>query len=138
MPGDVGSLKYLLRQPFERAVETVCRSLADHGLRVAGQLDISRRVERALGIALPPCKVLFVLPNRSALSTDAMPLWAGILLPLHIVISGHEGQTEIQTQNRVQAGSEAAEKGCFGPLAEIQTQISEAIEAIAMRPSLVA
>ena len=65
MPDDTGSIKYSLREPFERAVESVCRSLRSRGLEVAGQLDVSRRVERALGIVLPPCRIVFVLPNPS-------------------------------------------------------------------------
>ena len=64
MPGNMGSIRFSLREPFERAVESVCRSLSSRGLRVAGQLDVSLRVERSLGIVLPPCRSRF----RSAAS----------------------------------------------------------------------
>jgi len=136
MPGDMGSIKYSLREPFERAVESVCRSLRSGGLQIAGQLDVCRRVERALGIAMPPCRIVFVLPNPSAPSTVSIHPWAAIFLPLHVVISSQDGQTEIQVQNRVQAGHEAA-PALFGPVMETQAQISEAIDSIAMRPSMV-
>ena len=62
--------------------------------------------------------------------------WAAIFLPLHVVISGHDRQTEIQVQNKVQAGHEAAAPALFGPVMETQAQISEAIDSIAMRPSI--
>ena len=136
MPGDMGSIKYSLREPFERAVESVCRSLRSRGLQIAGQLDVSSRLERTLGIVLPPCRIVFVLPNPSTSSTINIHPWAAIFLPLHVVISGHDGQTEIQVQNRVHAGHEAAAPALFGPVMETQTQISEAIDAIAMRPSM--
>ena len=136
MPGDMGSIKYSLREPFERAVESVCRSLRSRGLQIAGQLDVSSRLERTLGIALPPCRIVFVLPNPSTPSTINIHPWAAIFLPLHVVISGHDGQTEIQVQNKVQAGHEAAAPALFGPVMETQAQISEAIDSIAMRPSI--
>src|SRR5664279_2116490 len=94
MPGETGSIKYSLREPFERAVESVCRSLESRGLRVAGQLDVSRRVERRLGIALPPCRIVFVLPGR-LLSKESIHPWAAIFLPIHVVISGHGSHAEI-------------------------------------------
>ena len=137
MPGETGSIKYSLREPFERAVESVCRSLENRGLRVAGQLDVSRRVERSLGIVLSPCRIVFVLPDSSVLSKGSIHPWAAIFLPLHVVISGDGAKTEIQVQNRVHACSEAAAAALVLPILETQAQISEAIEAIAMRPSLV-
>jgi uncharacterized protein (DUF302 family) len=137
MPGDIGSIKYSLREPFERAVEAVCWSLAARGLRVAGQLDVSKRLGGALGITLRPCRIVFVLPNPSTLSTDSIHPWAAIFLPLHIVISGNDAQTEIQVQNRVQAGQEAAAPTLFGPVTETQAQVSAALDAIATRPSMV-
>jgi uncharacterized protein (DUF302 family) len=135
MAGDVGSIRYSLREPFERAVESVCASLANRGLGVAGQLDISRRVERHLGIVLPACKIVFVLPDPSALSTANIHPWAAIFLPLHIVISGNDTQTEIEVQNRVHPGSEDTAPALAAPIVQTQTEILAAIEAIAVRTS---
>ncbi len=137
MPGDMGSIRYSLREPFERAVESVYKSLARRGVRVAGQLDVSRRVERSLGIDLPPCRIVFVLPDPTALSAAGIHPWAAIFLPLHIVISGTDAHTEIQVQNRVHAGPSSEVPALAGPIMETQAKIWEAIEAIAMRPSLV-
>ena len=137
MPGDLGSIKYSLREPFDRSVESVCNSLAGRGLRVTGQLDVSRRVERALGIALPACIIVFVLPDPAALSTHSIHPRAAVFLPLHIVISGHDTQTEIHVQNKIHASQNAMAPAIFWPVLELQTQIAEAIEAIAMRPSIV-
>jgi uncharacterized protein (DUF302 family) len=136
MPGDTGSIKYILREPFERAVESVCHSLKSRGLQVAGQLDVSRRVERALGILMAPCRILFVLPNPPKSSTGSIHPWAAIFLPLHVVISGTDAQTEILVQNRVHARHEASSLALFGPVMDTQTQICEAIDAIATRPSM--
>ena len=64
--------------------------------------------------------------------------WAAVFLPLHVVISGSDAQTEIQVQNRVHARHEAASPELFGPVMETQTQVCEAIDAIATRPSMLA
>jgi hypothetical protein len=85
---------------------------------------------------MPPCRIVFVLPNPSTPTTISIHPWAAIFLPLHVVISGNDGQTDIQVQNRVQAGHAAA-PALFGPVMETQAQISEAIDSIAMRPSMV-
>ena len=137
MPGDVGSIKYVLREPFERAVESVCRSLESRGLRVAGQLEVAGRIERFVGIVLSPCKIVFVLPGTSTLSKSSMHPCSAIFLPLHVVVSSNAGQTEIEVQNKVHSDHLSALPAMIGPILELQTQVSSAIEAIAMRPSLV-
>jgi uncharacterized protein (DUF302 family) len=137
MPGDVGSIKYSLLEPFDKAVGSVCRSLENRGLRVVGQLDVARRVERHLGIALPPCKILFVLPGTATLTRLGIHPWAAVFLPLHVVVSCKGGETEIEIQNRVHSGPQAGDTSVVAPVVELQAQISNAIEAIAMRPSLV-
>jgi len=133
MPGNAGSVRFSLREPFEREVETVCRALVSRGLRVAGQLDVSRRVKRSLGIVLPPCRIVFVLPHPSTPVSSGTHPWAASFLPLHVVISGNGAQTEIQVQNRIQGAPAEAP----APVLETQTEMRRAIEAIAMRPSMV-
>jgi uncharacterized protein (DUF302 family) len=137
MPGDAATITYSLREPFERAVESVRKALANRGLKVVGQLDVSKRVERAVGIALPPCRIIFVLPEPSALKTANLHRCAAIFLPIHIVISGGHARTEIQVQNRVCSSAGEPVPAFAAPVMETQAQISEVIEAIAMRPSLV-
>jgi hypothetical protein len=136
MPSDVASIRYSLREPFERALDIVCESLSVRGLRVAGQLDVSRRLERAFGIVLPPCRVVFVLPSSSSLNTGGICPWASVFLPLHVVLSSNAGQTEIQVQNKVHAGYEVAAPAFLDHVMETQTLIAEAIDAIATRPSM--
>jgi uncharacterized protein (DUF302 family) len=137
MPGGAGSIQYSLREPFDRAVASVCRSLTNRGLRVAGQLDMSERVELSLGIVLPPCRIVFVLPDPSSPGTDKIHPWAAVFLPFHVVISSQGAQTEILVQNRIHATPETDGPALIAPVSEMQGEIVKAIEAIAMRPSLV-
>lgn len=133
-----GSIRYLVPQSFEQAVASACSSLRNHGMRVAGQLDVSHRVERSLGMVLAPCRIVFVLPGPATLRADAIHPWAAVFLPLHIVISGSECQSEIRVPNRVQTAQGAAASTFYGPVVEAQRQAVKAIEAIAARSSILA
>lgn len=138
IPADVGSVKYCLPEPFEEAVETVCRSLSHRGLRIAGHLDVSARVQRALRIVLPPCRIVFVLPSRCLFNAGRIHPCVAALLPLHVVIAGGRGETEVQIQNRVQARVHTEMGGVFAPVIEAQIQLSAALDAVAIRPCLIA
>lgn len=137
MPGCEGSIQFSLREPFDRAVASVCRSLTNRGLLVTGQLDISGRVEHSLGIVLPPCRIVFVLPDPSAPGAAKIHPWAAVFLPFHIVISSQGPQTEILVPNRIHGTPETAGMAFLAPVSEMQGELAKAIEAIAMRPSLV-
>jgi uncharacterized protein (DUF302 family) len=133
----IGSIRYSLREPFERAVESVCKSLAARGLRITGQLDVSTGVQRTLGIGLPPCRIVFVLPDPDSLPDAGIHPWAGVFLPLHVVLSANGAHTEILVQNKVQTAPDASAFPVMRPVAETQVRIAEAMEAIAVRASLV-
>ena len=131
MPGAAGNVGYVMREPFARANVSLRRSLASRGLKVVGQLDVARRVEKSLGIVLAPCTILFVLPS-APFSPGAHP-WTASFLPLHIVVSANGADTQIQVPNKV--SGDAAETAA---VVDIQSRVAEAIGAIAMRPSLLA
>ena len=136
MPGD-GGVSYSMREPYVGAIEAIRRSLASRGLRVVGQLDVTKRVKQSLGIVLAPCSILFVLPLPDALSIASTHPWAASFLPLHIVVSAVGDETRIQVQNKVWLDPDEAEIAIAAALSVIQSRIAEAIGAIARRPSLV-
>ncbi len=133
MRAEPGNVQYSLAEPFERAADLVSKSLLARKLRIAGHLEVSDRLQDAIGIVLQPCRILFVLPDGS----DGVHPWAGLFLPLHVVIWGDGSQTEIQVQNRVQTFPETATPALIHAVLETQAQVREAIEAVATRPSLI-
>lgn len=134
MTGEPGSTCYYLREPFECAVASLRRSLASRGLRVVGQLDVSRRVQTSLGLGLPPCRLILVMPDL--ITTAGMHSWAAVLLPLHIVVSGCGVRTSIHVQNRIPAAHQTDGAELAVPIGQTQQKVSRAIEAIAMRSSI--
>ena len=133
-----GAITYLSQEPFDRSVPAICNSLRNHGFRVRGEMDVSRRLEKSLGIILAPCKVIFVLPTFAALRGQTIHPWAAVFLPLHIVISGNDCQTEIRIPNALRAARDTTAPLLFGPIVEAQRQLVEAIEAVAVRPTVLA
>lgn len=126
-------VRYSLREPFERGLKSIRGALQRRGLRVVGQMDVSRRLERTLGILLPPCKIVFVLPLAPAPVDPA----AATFLPLHVVVSSRGAQTEIQVLHRLDRAPGESMADVVVPVTETQTQICQAIETIAMRRTLV-
>ncbi len=137
MPGDLSGVSYFMREPYVRAIEVIRRSLASRGLRVVGQLDVARRVERSLGIVVAPCSILFVLPLPDVLGVASMHPWAASFLPLHILVSAVGDETRIQVPNRVCPDPDEAETELVAAISAIQSHVSEALGAVATRPRMV-
>ena len=133
-----GTIKYLLQEPFERSVQSICASLHNHGMRIVGEVDVSRRLGRSLRMILAPCRIVFVLPLSTALNAQTIHPWAAVFLPLHIVIWGNDCQCEIGITNMLQTGRNGGNSSSFGPIVEAQRRLIEAIEAVAARPSVLA
>jgi uncharacterized protein (DUF302 family) len=132
-----GSVRYSLQEPFDDAIAAICSSLRHRGIRIVGQVDISGRLGRSLGIGLAPCLIVFVLPDAGSSNADAIHPWAGVFLPLHVVISGNDSQSEVLIQNRIQPGPGAA-TAAYARVIEMQKVLAKAIEAVAARASLLA
>jgi hypothetical protein len=136
MRSDMGSIRYCLREPFERAARSVCECLTGRGLQITGCVDLSNRIERRLGLVVAPCRIIFVLPNPTLLRRNSIYPSAACLLPLHVVISGNDLQTEVLVSKRIRPSHQAAAEG-YDPVMETQSKMAEAIDAIAMRSSFV-
>jgi uncharacterized protein (DUF302 family) len=132
-----GSIRYSVPEPFEPAIESLCNSLRNRGMCLAGQLDVSERLQRSLGIVMAPCRLLFVLPGSAGLSAATVHPWAAVFLPLHVVIAANNSLSEIYIPNRIQAGP-AGPPAPYGPVLEAHGQLLEAVEAVAARSSVLA
>jgi hypothetical protein len=103
-------------------------------MRLAAQLDISG----PLGFDLASWWPLFVLPRPPRLSVETVHPWAAVFLPLHVVISGFDRQSEIHIPTKVQSGRNVAPPVLYAPVLEAQPQLFEAVEAVATRSSVLA
>jgi uncharacterized protein (DUF302 family) len=131
MTSEPATTTYSVPEPFEAALKLIRAVLARAGLSVQGELDVSRRIQRSLGIGMARCKVLYVFSDQSLESINIRPE-VGIILPLHIVVSARGGQTEIHLLASLPSNSDNPAPALADPVNRLQDKISRAFEKIAM------
>ena len=133
MDSEIATTTYSIPEPFRHTLQSVCDVLTARDLRIVGELDLSRRIRRNLRISLAPCVVFYVWPSERFLLSTAVNPSIALLLPLHVVVSGCGARTEIHILTRPRF----ADRQLMAPVIELQHEMTQAIETIAMRPSLV-
>jgi uncharacterized protein (DUF302 family) len=133
MSSEVVTTTYSIPEPFALGLEAVREALTDRDLKIIGQLDLSQRIRRNLRIHLEPCVVFYVWPPGHLLQTIPAPSSLGLFLPLHVVVSGCGGRTEIHVLKRARLEDEAA----MAAVGRLQAEVAQALETVAMRRSLV-
>ena len=131
MTGEPAITTYSVPERFEVALKLIRAALVRAGLSVQGELDLSRRIQRSLGIDTARSKVLYICSKRSQESINIRPE-VGILLPLHIVVSAHGGQTEIHSLASLPSNSDKPAPELAAAVNGLQDEVSRAIEKIAM------
>jgi uncharacterized protein (DUF302 family) len=132
MTGKTAATTYSIPEPFEAALKLIRAALGRAGLSVLGELDISGRIQRCLGIGMAQRRVLYVCSKQSSL--EAINTWpgVGIFLPLRLVISARDEQTEIHLLASLPSnGGDPLVSAVNG----LQDEVSWAIEKIAMHRS---
>lgn len=124
---------FVLPHPQQTALRMVRRALAQQGLRVAAELDVTRRIKEELGAGLAPCVVLYVDEPALLLEAVVFHRGAAALIPAPVVIAGSGHQTEILIRS-----VEALTAGGFPasvrePLLNLHVRVLEALEGIAER-----
>ena len=132
MTGGAATVTYAISEGFQPAVRCVRQALNGNDLRIGGELDLSKRIERTLKIRLAPCVLLYIWPSPRFLANNRISASAALLLPLHVVVSGHDQRTEIH----ILCGSGPDEDGGM-TLRKLSKELRSALEKIAMRQTLV-
>ena len=122
---------YSVPEPYRQAIRSLRKALCNRGFWLAGELDVSWRVEQALGIALAPCIVMIVWPSESLLKS-IRPSDADVF-PLHVVIAD---RNQRHTDVHVEARSGFV-FGQYERLSAVQDELAKAIGTIAMRPAFI-
>ena len=132
MTGETAATTYSIPESFDAALKLIRAALVRAGLGVVGELDISGRIQRSLGIVMAQRKVLYVWSKQSSLEAINMCPVVGIFLPLHLVVSARGKQTEIHLLASLPSNSGAPP---FSAVNGLQDEVSRTIEKIAMQRS---
>jgi uncharacterized protein (DUF302 family) len=134
MDSEPATTTYSIPEPFGETLRSLRDVLTGRDLRITGELDLSRRIQRNLRIGLAPCVVIYVWPSDRLLRSFVVRPSTALLLPLHVVVSGRGTRTEIHLLKlpRLDGGAHIA------PIVKLQIiEVAQAIETIAMPLSLV-
>jgi uncharacterized protein (DUF302 family) len=85
---DAGSAAFVLHNGFEPALARIREAIQAGGLCIAAEIDAAQRLKRALQIYVSPCRLLLIDNPLFMLQAAAINRASGVLLPLHVVVSG--------------------------------------------------
>jgi uncharacterized protein (DUF302 family) len=136
MADEPATTTYSIPEPFDEAVRSLRRVLADAGLKITGELDLSGRLQRRLLVDTPPCLVLFAGPAPPVLLWPSGHPGTAALTPLHIVVSARGLQTEVHVLRIPPPQDGEADASAMAVLGRFRAQLSQAIEKIGMRAVL--
>ncbi|MBN9657563.1 MAG: hypothetical protein J0H49_05260 [Acidobacteria bacterium] len=124
---------FSVAEQHQTAIRMVRRALAQQGLRVPAELDVTTRIKQELGAGLAPCAVLYVDDPALLLEAVVFHRGAALLIPQPVVVSGDDRHTEVLVR-----GIEALMEGGLPaslrePLLNLHARIVRAIQTIAER-----
>jgi uncharacterized protein (DUF302 family) len=136
MTDESATTTYSIPEPFDEAVRSLRRVLADAGFKIVGKLDLSARLQRRLSVDTPPCLVLFAGPAMPMRDGPSGNLGAAALTPLHILVSARGPQTEIHLLRIPPPYEGMRQDSAMADLGRFRARLSQAIEKIGMRAGL--
>ncbi len=127
------TFRFVVPEPFDKAVKLVYRQLLAGGLVVRVDLNLSARIRGELGIQLSPCRLLCVDSPLSLVEAMTLDDAAAVFLPLHVVVTGHGSHTLVQFISTAHICGSALPVSTKVPMNKLQTRIAEAMEKIGLR-----
>jgi uncharacterized protein (DUF302 family) len=125
-------LTFNIAEPHQVALRMVRRALAQQGLRVPEELDVSARIRQELGVGVAPCIVLYVDDPAVLLEAVVFHRGAALLIPQPVVVTGDSRHTEVLMRSSESLAGEAPES-VRDPLLDLHKLIARAMETIAER-----
>ena len=132
MTGDQETATLVMRKPPDEALRLIRRALAEGGLEISADLDLTGRIRKALRIDLPPCRVLCVDCPVALLEALALDRSAAVLLPLHLVVAGQNGLTLVHLLNPAAALYSGLPVTARAAVSKLQARIAQAVGSISI------
>jgi uncharacterized protein (DUF302 family) len=130
MIGEQETATLIIQKPLNEAVKLLRRALAEGGLEVAAELDMADRIRKALRIDFPPCRVLCVDSPVALLEALALDRSAAVLLPLHLVVTGHDGLTLVHLLNPAASLYSGLPVTARAAVSKLQARVAQAVESV--------
>ena len=126
-------ITFRIPENYATAQRMVRRALAQHGLRVPAELDVSARIKQDMGAGVAPCLVLYVDDPALLLESVVFQRAAALHIPQPLVLSALDHRTEVvmrSGESLLEGGLPASVRE---PLLTLHTRMVRAMETIAER-----
>jgi uncharacterized protein (DUF302 family) len=127
------TITYVMNVAFDVAIKRIRGALALRQLSIAVELNASRRLNRALGLELSPCQILFIDSPLLLLEAMAIDRCSAVFIPLHLVVSDAGERTIVHLFNPDYLRTDDAPLGIRVSVKRLQRQILDILEEIAER-----
>lgn len=131
IPNPDATVAFLFNAGFEPAFARVRQAIQAAGLSIAAEIDSARRVRRTLQVRIPPCRVLLVDNPFFMLQAATISRASGVLIPLHVVVSGTRSGTVVHLLNLAYIQANELPIGVRSPLVEIRRGLFRVLSGIA-------
>lgn len=135
MSGQQLTTTYVIRRPHGEALKLVKTGLAEEGLRIAMEIDVSGMIRRELGLHWSPCRILGVCCPLLMLEAVVMDAGAPVYLPLHLVVSGSDTETLVRLGD-ARSWDNGVPKALEIPVGRMAARIRKALERIGARQAV--
>ena len=133
MIGEQETATLIIQKPLNEAVKLLRRALAEGGLEIAADLDLSGRIRKALRIDFPPCRVLCGDCPVALLEALVLDRSAAVLLPLHLVVTGQDGLTLVHLLNPAAALYSGLPVTARAAVSKLQARVAQAVEKVSIQ-----
>lgn len=123
-------------ESHQSALRTVKKALAQRGLHISAELDVTTLIRQELGASLAPCVVLYVDEPALLLEAAVFHRGAALLIPQAVVVSGNDRHTEVLVRGLEALVDGGLPASVREPLLNLHARIVQAMETIAERESV--
>lgn len=120
-----------LSEPFEVALASVKRSLAENGFGILTSIDVSATMQGKLGVSMDPYTILGACNPQLAFEALQVEDKIGTMLPCNVVVrQTEEGQTEVAAVDPVASMMAISNPRLGGVAAKVQALLKAVIDAL--------
>ncbi|MCC7155460.1 MAG: hypothetical protein IT161_12875 [Bryobacterales bacterium] len=124
---------FSVAEPHQTTVRMVRKALAQQGLHISAELDVTTLIKQELGAVLAPCVVLYVDEPALLLEAAIFHRGAALLIPQAVVVSGNHHHTEVLVRGLDALVDGGLPVSVREPLLNLHARIVQAMETIAER-----